>query len=343
MISVLFIDNDPSTLNAIDRNFKSGSFNYNLITLDDPAYGFQKILENDVKVVISEISFEGFLCKTFYEELKAIYPQIIRISITTDQSLMESFNDDGQTHITFGKPINTSHFLNWLEKLLFYRESASEELIINFFTNVKLKSYPENIIKIVQMLNDKDFQMYELAKTITLDTNLKIKLLKFVNSASFGFTKPISDIKAAVEYLGVSNINSVVKYLNVFSIFEKNDVKNEELEIIDYLFENRFVDRSSLLDIKFAFNIKSFIYAKNIGFDETALDSTVAHIMHIMMVDDSICDAIYFSKHPKSCSGRNALLDITCLTNYINGDDSVEDFVFSRFGKEKVLSLKEGF
>lgn len=343
MIQALFIDKDKATLNAVKRNFKANEYNYELLTLEDPEFGFKKILDNDVKVVIAEISLGNFHCKKFFEELKLIKPSIIRISLTDDQSLMESFNDDGQTHITFNKPINTTHFLGWLDKLLIYREHASEELISHFFENVKLKSYPENILKIVSMLKDKNFQMAELAKTINLDTNLKVKLLKFVNSSSFGFTQQVSDIKKAVEYLGVSSINSVIKYLNVFSIFEKQKKICPQLHLIDYLFTQKFINRANVMDLKFAFNIRNFICNDNLEADESLLNASLAHIMHVLMVSEEICDAFFYSNSPQEFSGKNELLKIVSLVNYIHEDSSSEEYLFKTIGKEKVLKLKQDY
>ena len=340
MPSVIFIDQDAATLNAVVRNYNMGNFGFELIPLEDPQYAFQKILQNDVFAVVSEISMDGFLCKTFYEELIAIKPEIIRISLTTDLNMMQSFNDKGQTHITFSKPINTTHFLNWLNELLYYRENAGSDLIVNFFENLELKSYPENILRIVSMLNDKDFDMKDLAQAINQDTNLKVKLLKFVNSASFGFTRQISDIKEAVEYLGVTNVNSVIKFLNVFSIFDKQTTPPESIKVIDYLFEKRMVNRSELMDLKFALNLKEFICENFVGVDENTLSASSSVIMHILMISKSICDAVYYMNSPELSPEDNKLLNILVLCEHLCGNEQHEEFLSKKLGEKKVAELK---
>ena len=340
MPSVLFIDQDSATLNAVVRNYNMGNFGYELIPMEDPEFAFQKILQNDVMAVVSEISMEGFLCKTFYEELIAVKPEIVRISLTTDMNLMQSFNDKGQTHITFNKPINTSLFLNWLNELLYYRESADKDLIVNFFENVELKSYPENILRIVAMLNNKNFDMKELVSAINQDTNLKVRLLKFVNSASFGFTRQISDIKEAVEYLGVNNINSVIKFLNVFSIFDKKTTTPDSVKVVDFLHDKRIVNRSELMDLKFALNLKDFICEKFIGINTKTLDASSALIMHILMISKDICDAVYYTNAPDTSPEDNKLLNVIVLCDYLCGEEKNEEFLFDKVGKDKVLTLK---
>ncbi|MCM8525117.1 MAG: response regulator [Lentisphaeraceae bacterium] len=343
MMQVLFIDKDQATLNAVKRNFTTNKYSYELITLEDPEFGFQKILEHDVKIVVAEISLGDFHCKTFFEELKLIKPSVIRISLTDDQSLMDSFNDDGQTHITFNKPINTTEFFSWIDKLVNYRLKASEELISHFFENVKLKSYPENILKIVRMLNDEDFQMSELAKAINIDTNLKVKLLKFVNSSLFGFTRRISDIKEAIEYLGVSNIKNVVKYLNVFSIFEKKNALCPQLEVIDFLFDKKVISRDNVMDLKFAYNIRNFICSGEIEYDEDLLNASLAHIMHVMMVSEEICEAFFYSGCPEDFSGKSPLLNTVMLISFISDSCANEEYLFENMGQETVTKLKEDY
>ena len=343
MPGVIFIDNDQAVLKSVMRTYKLQSCSYDLYTISDAKMAFQKILTEDIKVIIADISLDDFECKTFYEELIAFDPSIIRISTTSDYPLMQSFNDNGQTHITFNKPINTSHLLDWLEKLFMFKDGSSKDLESYFFSSVKLKSYPENILNIMQMLNDENFEIDELCGAINNDTNLRVKLLKFINSSSFGYTRQVTDLKEAVEYLGVTNINNVIKYLNVFSIFEKHNSVSTINDTIPYLIDKKIISPAQSMDLTFIANLQSFITDNNADLDRDTINKTTASIMYVLMVDPEICEAVRFSSSPELCKMKNQILNILVLIGYLNGEQDLSEFIHTIYGKEKIESLKKGF
>lgn len=343
MASILFIDNDSSALKSIKRTYGLKNYSYKLHVIDDAKMAFQKILSEDVKIVIADVSLSDFKSQTFYEELIEFDSSIIRISTTSDYSMMESFNDKGQTHITFNKPINTSFLLDWINSFFEFQEEANSEIVSYFLKSVTLKSYPEHILKIVNMLKTKNFHMTHLTEAINDDANLRVKLLKFVNSASFGITRPVTELKEAVEYLGVSNINNVIKYLNVFSLFEKQKSSHFLLTGISYLLESNVITRTQAMDLTFIANLYAFIEAEKLDEDNSALNKTVAFLMYILMVDETICTAVRFSNEPENCKIENPTLNALVLANFLNDKDANIEFLHETFGEKEIKSLKQGF
>lgn len=343
MSSALFIDNDSSVLKSVKRTYGLKNYDYGLHVIDDAKMAFQQILAEDISIVIADISLMDFQCKTFYEELIAFNPSIIRISTTSDYSLMQSFNDKGQTHITFNKPINTAFFLEWLNRFFEFQNESNSELASYFLKNVTLKSYPEHILQIVNMLKTDDFQMDDLTEAINNDVNLRVKLLKFVNSSSFGFTRQVTELKEAVEYLGISNISNVIKYLNVFSIFEKQKNSHYLLQTIPYLLESNIISRPQSMDLAFIANLNTFIEAKRQDSDNSKINKTVAFLMYILMVDDTICTAVRFSNEPEICKIENPILNALVLADFLNDKDSNIEFLHKAFDKQQIDLLKQGF
>lgn len=341
MPSAIFIDNDTSVLKSVKRTYGLKNYSYNLHVIQDAKMAFQKILTDDVRIVIADVSLTDFKCKTFYEELIAFDPSIIRISTTSDYSLMQSFNDKGQTHITFNKPVNTSYLLDWINSFFEFQSESCRKTETYFLENVTLKSYPEHILKISNMLKNENFQMNDLSQAINDDTNLRVKLLKFVNSSSFGFASQITDLKAAVEYLGVSNINNVIRYLNVFSIFEKHECKHYLLDTLPYLVENRILAPSELMDLSFI--AKLFALIEPEGVELKNLNKTVAFLMFVLMIDEKICTAVRFSNEPENCKIENPILNALVLAEYLNDKSDHVNFLSKALGETKLETLKQGF
>lgn len=343
MNNVLFIDNDNAVLKSVKRTYKLKTYSYDLCTLNDAKLAFQKFISERVDVVVADIALNDFACKSFFEELAAYDPSIIRISTTANYSLMESFNDEGQTHLTFTKPVNTAHLLDWLEQLFVLKEGSEKELEARFFSKVKLKSYPEHILEIMQMLKKSDFQMEDLSLAINNDTNLRIKLLKFINSSSFGFNRQVTDLKEAIEYLGVTNINNVIRYLNVFSIFEAQTNEIPLLKTVPYLQEKKIIQASLSMDLTFIFNLQDFLSVLDTELDHEIQTKSLSYIMYILMVDTAICEAVRFSIGPELCKIKNQALNAIVLANYLAGNNDEVKFLNQIYGKDKVSKLKKGF
>jgi putative nucleotidyltransferase with HDIG domain len=73
-----------------------------------------------------------------------------------------------------------------------------------------IPSLPENHRRVVQALQDPDFQIEDVAKLISQDVALTAQLLKIVNSAALGLAQPVYSIPAAIAVLGVARLQSLV-------------------------------------------------------------------------------------------------------------------------------------
>lgn len=81
------------------------------------------------------------------------------------------------------------------------------------------------LLKMISRINDPNADLDELARLISLDSKLSFKVLRFINSASLGFTKKINSIQQAVMYIGLKKLRSWA----IFFIMSDMQVKNSEL------------------------------------------------------------------------------------------------------------------
>ncbi len=74
----------------------------------------------------------------------------------------------------------------------------------------KLPQFPENIIHINNMLNDPEFKLSDIARSISSDIALTADLLKLVNSAAFSLSSPCRNIPDAVKLVGTRGIKNLL-------------------------------------------------------------------------------------------------------------------------------------
>jgi putative nucleotidyltransferase with HDIG domain len=73
-----------------------------------------------------------------------------------------------------------------------------------------IPSLPESHRRVVQALQDPEFQIDDVAKLISQDLALTAQLLKIVNSAALGLSQPVQSISTAIGVLGVVRLQSLV-------------------------------------------------------------------------------------------------------------------------------------
>ena len=73
-----------------------------------------------------------------------------------------------------------------------------------------IPSLPESHRRVVQALQNPDFQAETVAQLISRDVALTAQLLKIVNSAALGLAQPVHSIPSAITVLGVVRLQSLV-------------------------------------------------------------------------------------------------------------------------------------
>ncbi len=98
--------------------------------------------------------------------------------------------------------------------------------------NLELKR--EVMLKLINALLEGE-DLNKIAEIVSLDPNLSVKLLKFINSPYFGLKKEIKSIVQAIAYLGYKNLKDYIFLLLTSSIL-KNASKEEIKRVIKFAY-----------------------------------------------------------------------------------------------------------
>ncbi len=86
--------------------------------------------------------------------------------------------------------------------------------------NHRLKSFAGNVHNLMAVTQNPNCSVDDVAKEITLDQSLTLRVLKMANSSVYTMGKPINNIKAAVGRIGVREVRNLVMTLNVIQQYE---------------------------------------------------------------------------------------------------------------------------
>ena len=89
---------------------------------------------------------------------------------------------------------------------------------------MKGKSLPANkmaIMQILTKLQDSDSSNDQLADTISQDITMSVRILRYINSAQFGFGKEVDSIQQAIMMLGRTTIRNLANLVSMSQIEDK--------------------------------------------------------------------------------------------------------------------------
>ncbi len=94
---------------------------------------------------------------------------------------------------------------------------------------LKQKSLPSNkmvVLNLLQKLQNPEIESDELEQILIQDITLSYKLLRYINSAAFGFRREVDSIKDAIVLLGINNLKNWISLIMMSKII---DTKPTEL------------------------------------------------------------------------------------------------------------------
>ena len=94
-----------------------------------------------------------------------------------------------------------------------------------------LPTLPRTVLQITGLVNDPKSSAKDLARVITDDQVLTVRLLKLVNSSFYGFPQRISTVTGAIVLLGFDAIRNLLLTTSVFDLFaHRNRHKKQDQE-----------------------------------------------------------------------------------------------------------------
>ena len=98
---------------------------------------------------------------------------------------------------------------------------AKEELQATFRVE-QLPAMPHSALNVLQLDNDlSKVNISDLVRPIEADPGLTTQVLKFLNSAFFGFQNPVSSVKQGIALVGIRTVKNFVLWKAVFSLIPK--------------------------------------------------------------------------------------------------------------------------
>ncbi len=197
------------------------------------------------------------------------------------------------------------------------KRKEKTELVLKHITN--LPTTPKLLQETLELLNDPNINNHSLAKSISKDQGLVIKILMIANSPLLGLQRRVTTIDYAILVLGHNEIKNIVSVLSVIESFKnKTDKYLDEKEFWTHSFLTGIASRRLAEDLGFQYGGEAFIA----GFLHDLGISVIHKFFHSNFIE------IYNQVNESDISFQEAELNVLGMTHQQVGHYLIEKWNF---------------
>jgi len=153
-----------------------------------------------------------------------------------------------------------------------------------------ISTLPHIALKIIEITSDNNSSASDLEDVIKSDPGLTAKLLKMVNSAHFGLSEKVMEIRKAIVFMGFKSVRDVALSASVCELFK------EDIPIGHYT-------RSGLWRHSVGVAVTANVIAQRTEFDvgDFVFSTAIMHDIGIVMLDQYMHDHFAACMHNPNC------------------------------------------
>lgn len=222
MISILFVDDEPNILSALQRMLRGQRSDWKMSFACSGEEALHILAEIDVDVIVSDMKMPGMGGAELLEKVSELHPHIVRVILSGYSEKEGSMSSVGSAHQYLSKPCDPEVLKTTITNVCAQRELLTDRGLRQLVSRLpSIPSLPGIYVELVDELGKADCSTRRIAELIRRDIGMTVKILQIVNSAFFGISRPISDARTAVDFLGLETIASLTLGVGVISQFEQ--------------------------------------------------------------------------------------------------------------------------
>lgn len=173
------------------------------------------------EVIVSDMRMPGMDGAQLLSEVRAKYPQVVRVILSGESCEQAVLKSVGSTHVFLAKPCSAESLKAAILRPCALREMLNSPELQKLTAQIDhLPSLPSVFLELSEELREDEPSLPKIAAIMSRDMAMTAKLLQMVNSAFFGYFGRISNPEKAVVMLGTHTIASLVLSATVSMQFD---------------------------------------------------------------------------------------------------------------------------
>lgn len=230
---VMFIDDEINLLNGLKRMMYPMRNEWDIVYANGGKEAQEILNQKDIDVVVSDIRMPGISGTQLLQFIKDNFPNIIRITLSGYANDNIALQNTRIVHQSLSKPTTPEKIKSTIEKAVNLRNRLRDNKLLSLVNNIEvLPSLPEIYLELEEEIKAENSSIEKISSIIKKDPLITVKILQLTNSAFFGLSNRISDIKQAVNILGINVIKNLVLSIKLFKITDSTLTQKKFFESI---------------------------------------------------------------------------------------------------------------
>jgi HD-like signal output (HDOD) protein len=220
MKRILFVDDEMKILEGLQRMLRPQRSEWEMAFAPGGESALTMLDAAPFDVIVSDMRMPGMDGAALLEIVRRKHPSVLRFVLSGYTELEASFRAVPVAHQFLLKPCDSETLRTAIDRATSIIEVLNNKMLASLVGSVQdLPSLPRTYAELRDALADPESPIDRVIRIVEQDVAITAKILQLVNSAFFGVTRNISDIKTAVSYLGMNVLQNLVLSVEVFRTF----------------------------------------------------------------------------------------------------------------------------
>jgi HD-like signal output (HDOD) protein len=217
---ILFVDDDELVLRSIRRLLRGKEKDWDLVFVADGYAALREVERAPIDVIVSDVQMATMGGSKLLSTIQERHPDVARIVLSGETDPRVVYRTVPFAHQYLSKPFDATNLTYTLRRACALRSLLTNPGIRAVVGRSNdLPAAPATYIQLTDALKNPDTTTRQVANIVERDVGISARVLSIVSSSFFGAPRRVSTIAAAVGYLGLDTVRTLVLACEIVRTF----------------------------------------------------------------------------------------------------------------------------
>lgn len=233
-MNVVFVEDDDVELARLREMMAPFNQSWSMTFVDSAEDALRALGNEPVDVVVSDMSMPRMDGGELFRTIKAEHPDVVRIIMSNRVEMPRVMRMVSIAHQFLTKPCDPSELRSLVARAAEMHVRLSNPGLRKIIGQIGSLPSPSTVVmELNGILAKPDAKIKDVVHIVEDDIAISAKVLQMVNSAYFGLSHQMTDLRDAVAYLGLDTVRNLTVAVEVFRTL--GDERNVPEGVVDEL------------------------------------------------------------------------------------------------------------
>ena len=216
MTRILFVDDEPIVLRALDRSIRAKRRSWDASFVQSGADALELLAREPFDVIVSDICMPAMDGVTLLASVRAQFPHMARLALSGEARTPDRMRAAHAIHQWLAKPCTLGRLGETIDQLRWGRELVDDVVIVGLVRGLaSVPSAPAVCLEVGEAL-ERNAKLHEIVAVIERDPACASKLLQLVNTGFFAEAERVTSVARAASIIGIDRLRELLLASELF-------------------------------------------------------------------------------------------------------------------------------